>query len=143
MERPKGVYFLVAGHVYLAVLILMGLPGGGKWSEPWRRLVYAFLVSGIALGLWRLRYWARIVALIVCTVFFLAFFPLAVARPLEMLSRLMVHWSIIPWFAFVTWAPWYLLRPQVKRAFGVGGRPSSPSQQPQAPSEGSPSSSAP
>ena len=122
MERPKGVYFLVAGYVYLAVLILMGLPGGGKWSEPWRRLVYAFLVSGIALGLWRLRYWARIVALIVCTVFFLAFFPLAVARPLEMLSRLMVHWSIIPWFAFVFWAPWYLLRPQVKRAFAAGRR---------------------
>jgi hypothetical protein len=134
-KRPTGITILAGVQTFVgcANLAIALLPMTGIWlwgttvatwvlAHPWARpialggelLVFAIYVW-IGIGLWRLRPWARqaeIVFLVVVTLDRLAdalsFRPVAVAC------------AFLAWYAlFYLWLIWYLMRPQVRAAFGL------------------------
>jgi hypothetical protein len=142
MQRPKGVYFLAVGYILLGGLFLARSLTGGKLS-PGESWPYLLLLCVIATALLRLRNWGRILALIVCSVFWMWILIILVQVLVgAMLLQLRFLWLALP-VAFFAWAPWYMLRPHVKRAFEASKRGPSSNHQPKPPSESPPPPAAP
>ena len=82
---------------------------------PWITVVGAVIMFVLALGLWRLRPWARIATLVVITLALISIVVLLVA----LYRHLSPLWLAITAVRFVVtaWFGWYLTRPQVVAAF--------------------------
>ena len=147
-ERPAGVKFLVVLCVLGAIgslasglvygLTLPFLDTNMKSSPETLRLMRFSMVAGTlpwaagyalcAVGLWRLRNWARILAIVFAVLWLLppvivaagAIFVLAKAP--NVLGAVIMLIMIFLMGAIPAWVLWYLSRPHIKRAFGAAPR---------------------
>lgn len=141
MERPTGVTVLAilnflgaACMVMVGLLFMLGLGlaglGAGQQSAGGMAflmglgaiagvifLIFAVIAIVVGIGLWRLRNWARILTIILAAISLL---PLLPGLMLSMLSLEIFSMMFQLAFAgFYGWIIWYMVQPQVKRAFGA------------------------
>jgi uncharacterized membrane protein (DUF2068 family) len=141
MERPTGVTILAilafvgAGLLVLAALgfllvggvmlsrmaaMPMGMMGGiGVAFVAVFCLVFAVLYVVIGAGLWKLQNWARILAIVLAALAVL-FQALGVLGALAHFHPFLFIWRAI-FLAIDVWIIVYLLKPNVKQAFGATG----------------------
>ena len=140
-QRPGGValiavlYFLGAAFLLCGTLLAIGISVAGlslRHTGPMALLAGVGVIGGvicamfaalavlIGWGLWTLRNWARVVALV------LAILGAVVALP-AFFSMGGAHMGMVGWAGPVFrlgingLIAWYLLQPQVKQAFGATG----------------------
>ncbi len=141
MQRPTGVTILAVLSFIGAVLALlvalgsffmggMGLAGIGGQATGMGgtlamlgafagvvMLILAALYLVVGFGLWKLRSWGRMLAIILVALGMLA----ALAGLVK--SFMPLHVGVVVWelivIAIDVWILWYFFRPHVKQAFGV------------------------
>src|SRR5579872_1394363 len=142
MERPTGVtviailQFIAAGFLVLGGLglLLMGAGGaaiikGGSGGGAFLAglgifgaialFIFAAIYLALGIGMWNLKNWARIICLFLLGLGLLAAVPSALGA--------ILHFNIIALFLLVLRFGigivvfWYLLQPEVKKAFGAQG----------------------
>jgi uncharacterized membrane protein (DUF2068 family) len=138
-QKPGGVvvlavfYFLGAAFLLCGTLLAVGISVAGlslRHAGPMMLLAGVGVVGGTVLaifaalavligwGLWTLRNWARVVAIV------LAAGGILVALP-GLFAMGVMHWGMMGWggslfrLAINGLIIWYLLQPHVKQAFGA------------------------
>jgi hypothetical protein len=141
MERPVGITilavlnFLAAVFWFLAAGVFVLGPGQAiRGSEPVSAaaltslaalgpaggivlLLFAAINVIVGIGMWKLRHWARTLYM-VFTGFAVAACALGMLTALAGADILMLLFNAALTLVYV-WMLWYLLRPHVKKAFGV------------------------
>lgn len=144
-ERPAGVNFLTVvcvlgaiGSLTVGVLYALFVPtvDPSLGTNPETlRLVRSGMVGGVlpwvagytlcAIGLWRLRNWGRILAIVLAVFWLLpaalvAVMTVIISLPAPSLLVAAIMLVIVLLLAAIPgWTLWYLFRPRVKQAFGV------------------------
>src|SRR3989338_4306534 len=99
MDRPTGVTILaVLNFIGAAFSILLAILLG--W------------------GMWKLKNWARIITIVLCALGALG--ALAGVAIAAMAGQMISAGFNLVFLLIYAWIIWYLLRPHVKEAFGVG-----------------------
>jgi hypothetical protein len=141
MERPIGVTILgVLGYIGAGCLVLAALvmflsgamvanltarPGFGGLAAIGGVLLGVFFLAfaafyvATAVGLMKLRNWARILVIIICAVG-VCFYAVGLLSALFHLQPVLVLWRAVV-LVVDLWVGLYLLKPHVKQAFGATG----------------------
>src|SRR3990167_7256787 len=143
MDRPTGVtilavlnfigaafYILLALGFMLGMGLLGGMMGqaGGEGSAGAMGmlmglgvvagvilLIFALIAILLGWGMWKLKNWARIITIVLCALGALAGVAIA-----AMAGQMISAGFNLVFLLIYAWIIWYLLRPHVKEAFGVG-----------------------
>jgi uncharacterized membrane protein (DUF2068 family) len=139
MQRPTGVtilailWFIGAGILVISALVafaggsllaqmLKNAPGMGNLAGGLVAVVgvialmFAALYAVTGYGLWALKNWGRILALVL-TAIGLLLTLVGLAAVFANFGMSLLIWQIIR-IAICAWIIWYLLQPTVKQAFG-------------------------
>src|SRR3989304_4872730 len=143
MDRPTGVtilavlnfigaafYILLALGFMLGMGLLGGMMGqaGGEGSAGAMGMLMGLGVVGggvvlivailLGWGMWKLKNWARIITIVLCALGALG--ALAGVAIAAMAGQMISAGFNLVFLLIYAWIIWYLLRPHVKEAFGVG-----------------------
>ncbi|HLK05598.1 MAG TPA: hypothetical protein VKT53_14250 [Candidatus Acidoferrum sp.] len=125
MKRPLGVLVIAFTGWVLSAFLLLAMVAINRSPEAKGVsaslcLLMAVLIAAVCVGLFRLNYWARVTLLLMTSVTLAISVLFILDYVTTPLSDREIHFSTVLFWIMAVGVIWYMRRPSIKKAFGIG-----------------------